>query len=467
MKLTEDYKSNIEKVKKALRIGESFDLLCRDIKIKSRNANMIFIDGFAKDDILEKIMEFFFSIDKEEYMQSAEEFTKNCVPYVEVEATDDINKIIFCVMSGMLALIVDGFDKAIIIDSRTYPQRETEDPVKDKVLQGSRDGFVETLISNTALVRRRIRDPLLTIKIFCVGSASKTDVALCYMDNKVDKKLLKKLTDSLNNAKINALTMNQQSLVETIYKYKWYNPFPKIKHSERPDSTASAILEGNIAIMVDNAPSALILPTSIFDLLDEADDYYFPPFTGTYLRLSRYLITLATLLLTPTWLLLLQNPSFIPDWLKFLELSQPSNISIFWQLILLELIIDGMRLASLNTPSFINTSLSIIGAIVLSEFAVETGWFSTEALLYMAFVFMANYSQPNFELGYTLKFLRIMLLTLTFIFNLWGYIAGLILIVLLLVTNKTISGKSYIYPIYPFNWQELKRKMFRVRITKA
>lgn len=467
MKLTKDYDSNVKNIKKALRIDESFDLLCRNIKIKSKDANMIFIDGFAKDDILEKIMEFFFSIDNDEYMKSPEEFIKNCVPYVEVETTNDINKIIFCVMSGMMALIVDGFDKAVIIDSRTYPQRETDDPIKDKVLRGSRDGFVETLISNTALIRRRIRDPLLTVKIFCIGSASKTDVALCYMEDKVDKKLLKKLSDSLNNAKIHALTMTQQTLVETIYKYKWYNPFPKIKYSERPDSTASAILEGNIAIMIDNAPSALILPTSIFDLLDEADDYYFPPFTGTYLRLSRYLITLATLILTPTWLLLLQNPEVIPDWLKFLELSQPSNISIFGQLILLELIIDGMRLAALNTPSFINTSLSIIAAIVLSEFAVDTGWFSTEALLYMAFVFMANYSQPNFELGYTLKFLRVMLLTLTFIFNLWGYIAGLIIIVLLLVTNKTISGKSYIYPIYPFNWQELKRKLFRVRVTKV
>lgn len=467
MKFTKDYKSNIKAVKKNLRLDDSFDLLSRDIKIKSKDANMIFIDGFAKDDILEKIMEFFFAIDNDEYMQSPEDFIRNCVPYVEVESTDDINKIIFCVMSGMLALIVDGFDKAIIIDSRTYPSRETNDPIKDKVLRGSRDGFVETLISNTALIRRRIRDPLFTIKIFCVGSVSKTDVAICYMEDKVDKKLLQKLSNSLNNAKVSSLTMNQQTLVETIYKYKWYNPFPKIKYSERPDSTASAILEGNIAILIDNAPSALILPTSIFDLLDEADDYYFPPFTGTYLRLSRYLITLATLLLTPTWLLMLQNPEFVPDWLKFLELSQPSNISIFWQLILLELIIDGMRLAALNTPSFINTSLSIIAAIVLSEFAVDTGWFSTEALLYMAFVFMANYSQPNFELGYTLKFLRVMLLTLTFIFNLWGYISGLVIILILLVTNKTISGKSYIYPLFPFNWEELKRKFLRVRVTKV
>ena len=283
------------------------------------------------------------------------------------------------------------------------------------------------------------------------------------MDNKVDKKLLKDVCDRIKNAKVDSLTMNQQSLIEAIYHYKWYNPFPKIKHTERPDTAASAILEGNIVILVDNSPSAIILPTSIFDILEEADDYYFPPFTGTYLKISRYIIGLFTLIITPLWLLLLQNPWMIPEWLSFIKISKEINLPIFWQLLALELIIDGLRLASLHTPDAISTTLSIIAAIVLSDFAVESGWFNSESMLYMAFVAMANYAQPSIELGYCLKFLRVLLLILTAIFNIWGFFGGLVLIFFMMLFNKTVSSKHYLYPLIPFNGKKLITKVLRTR----
>lgn len=291
-------------------------------------------------------------------------------------------------------------------------------------------------------------------------------MAVCYMDNLVDKKLLGKLTREINNIKVKSLTMNQQSLIEAIYKHKWYNPFPKVKYTERPDSAASAILEGNIVILVDNSPSALVLPTSIFDIIEEVDDYYFPPLTGTYIRLARYLVTFATLVITPLWLLALKNPELIPKAFEFILITEPVNIPVFWQLIILELGIDGLRLASVNTPNSLSTSLSIIGAIALSDFAVTVGWFSTEAMLYMAFVAIANYTQPSYELGYSLKFLRIMLLILTQLFSIWGFIAGFVLIIVLLITNKTVSGKSYLYPLIPFNGKKLLHKVIRPQLSK-
>ena len=168
-------------------------------------------------------------------------------------------------------------------------------------MRGSRDGFVETLVANTALVRRRIRDRNLRMKYLSAGIETKTDIVLCYMDNKVDKKLLAEITQKIENASVEALTMTMQSLSEVIYRHKWYSPFPKVKNTERPDVTASAVLDGNIAILIDNAPSALIIPTSIFDILEEADDYYFPPLTGTYIRFSRYIVTIASLFITPIW----------------------------------------------------------------------------------------------------------------------------------------------------------------------
>lgn len=460
---TTDYNTNLQIISDALRSEQSFDLVKRDLIIADRKAALFFIDGLLKDDITEKILEFFYKNVKSENFKSALYFAQSSVPYVEVEVTSDLKKICTDVLSGISALITEGFTEVILLDTRTYPQRSTSEPDNDKVLRGSRDGFVETLINNTALIRRRIRDTNLTVKAYSVGTQSHTDVAVIYMENKVDKKLLANLDKRLKSIDVPSLTMNQQSLVEALYKNLWYNPFPKVKHTERPDTTASAILDGNIVILVDNAPSALLLPTSIFDVLEEADDYYFPPVTGTYLKLARYFITIVTVLITPLWLLAIQNPDYCPELFRFVLLDEPQNIPVFWQLILMEVGIDGLRLAALNTPNSLTTPLSIIGAIALSEFAVESGWVSMEAILYMALVTVANFTQPNFELGYSFKFCRVLLLVLTYIFNVWGFIIAFIINLVLLCTNRTLSSKSYLYPLVPFNGKEFLRKILRIR----
>ena len=460
---TTDYNTNLQIISDALRSEQSFDLVKRDLIIADRKAALFFIDGLLKDDITEKILEFFYKNVKSENFKSALYFSQSAVPYVEVEVSAELKKVCTDVLSGISALIVEGFTEVILLDTRTYPQRSTSEPDNDKVLRGSRDGFVETLINNTALIRRRIRDTNPTVKAYSVGTQSHTDIAVIYMENKVDKKLLANLDKRLKAIDVPSLTMNQQSLVEALYKNLWYNPFPKVKHTERPDTTASAILDGNIVILVDNAPSALLLPTSIFDVLEEADDYYFPPVTGTYLKLARYFITIVTVLITPLWLLALQNPDYCPEFFRFVLLDEPQNIPVFWQLILMEVGIDGLRLAALNTPNSLTTPLSIIGAIALSEFAVESGWVSMEAILYMALVTVANFTQPNFELGYSFKFCRVLLLVLTYIFNVWGFIIAFIINLVLLCTNRTLSSKSYLYPLVPFNGKEFLRKILRIR----
>ena len=208
----------------------------------------------------------------------------------------------------------------------------------------------------------------------------------------------------------------------------------------------------------------MVLPSSIFDIIEEADDYYFPPITGTYLRLSRMSISLLTLILTPLWLVLLQNPGSIPPWLDFIRLSEPPHVPVFYQLLLLEFAIDGLRLAAINTPSMLTTPLSVIAGIVLGEYSVKSGWFSSETMLYMAFVTVANYSQASFELGYALKFMRILILILTALFNWYGFWGGIILSLCAVIFNKTIAGKSYIYPLIPFHLNEIKKRILRPRL---
>ena len=203
-------------------------------------------------------------------------------------------------------------------------------------------------------------------------------------------------------------------------------------------------MEGKITILVDNSPSALILPTSIYDMIEEANDHYFPPITNVYLKISRGIITFLTIFLVPFFLLLCQNPQWIPTWMEFITIKDPVYVPLIFQILILELAIDGLRLAALNTPSMLSTPLSVIAGIVMGEFSVKSGWFSSEVMLYMAFVSVANYTQPNFELGYALKFMRLALLVLTAIFDWVGFLLGCILVVCSICFNKTLSGRSYL-----------------------
>ena len=464
MEFSQNLKDNITYLHEKLNVQTNFDVVYRVIHIGGREACLYFIDGFTKDESLLKILQAFSTIKPESMPEDAHAFSKQYLPYGEIGLLTNDTDMITQLLSGVSCLFIDGYDKCLTIDCRTYPSRGVSEPEKDKVLRGSRDGFVETLIFNTALIRRRIRDPKLTMEIMSTGESSHTDIAICYMENRVDKQLLAKIKERIQNLKVDALTMNQESLAECLFPYKWFNPFPKFKFSERPDTAAASVLEGNIIILVDNSPSAMILPSSVFDIIEEADDYYFPPITGTYLRLSRMTISILSLMLTPTWLLLMQNPGYIPDWLAFIRVSDPLNVPLIWQLLILEFAIDGLRLAAVNTPSMLTTPLSVIAGIVLGEYAVKSGWFNSETMLYMAFVTIANYSQASFELGYAMKFMRIIILILTSIINIWGYAIGTILAICAIVFNRTIAGKSYIYPLIPFSLSELKKRFLRGRL---
>ena len=426
-----------------LPVKESFDIIRRDIVIGGKASVFYYIDGFIKDEVMLKIMDSFLSVPEEDMPEDAETFIQKQVPYVEVDITEDFDDVIRNVLSGPACLFIDGYKECILLDCRTYPARSVDEPDKDKSLRGSRDGFVETIVFNTALMRRRIRDPHLIMEMTEAGQASRTDIAICYMSDRVDRELLDNLKKRIESLQLGDLRMNQQSLAEALFKRKWFNPFPKFKYTERPDTAAACLLEGKVILLVDNSPSAMILPTSILDMIEEANDYYFPTVTAVYLKTTRTLITIATVFFTPLYLLFMQNLEWLPDVFEFVAVRDTVNIPLIFQFLLLEISIDGLRLAAMNTPTMLSTPLSVIAGIVMGEFSVQSGWFNSEVMLYMAFVAVANYTQPNFELGYALKFMRLMLLVLTALFDLYGFIAGCILVLCFLIFNKTLSGRNY------------------------
>lgn len=450
-KLSENYSENIKALDAELRVKENFDVIKKPLKIADGEVTMYYIDGFVKDSVMEKLMIYFLSI--KELPEKITDFVDRNIPYVETDPTDNLDLMLQMVLSGATLLIGSKYGSyGVIIDARTYPGRDSEEPEGDRVMRGSRDGFVETLVFNTALIRRRIRDCSLTMSYITVGKDSKTDVVLCYMADRADLKYVEKLQTKLKNLNTGSLTMGHESLAESIIRTKWYNPFPKIRSTERPDAAAAQLLEGSVLILVDNSPEAMILPTSIFDFMQETNDFYFPPLTGTYIRVIRHVVFFLTLALTPFWYLMTRYPEAVPGWLNFILPTEQGKLPIIVQLFLAEFLIDALRIASINTPDMLSNSLSVVGGLILGDFAVDIGWLIPEVILYMAFVAIANFTQRSYELGYAFKFMRMLLLLLTALFGIWGFAGGFVIVGVLVATNKTINGKrNYLYPLIPFN----------------
>ena len=469
--LCEDYRENVRRIDGVLRVNENFDLIKKVLYLGSQEITLYYIDGFVDGGSMNKLMIYFLSLKNlGEPMEPGGEaaarfFVEHHLPYVEGEYTKNTDLMLQMVLSGTTLILGETFGcYGIIIDSRTYPTRSVGEPDTDRVMLGSRDGFVETLVFNTALIRRRIRDPKLTMHYLSIGTHSKTDVVMCYLEGQADTKYVVELKKKLSSIQTGALSMGHESLAELLIKQRWYNPFPKIRYTERPDVAAAQVLEGSILIVCDNSPEVMVLPSTIFDFMQETNDFYFPPLTGTYIRIVRHIVFWATLLLVPTWFLLTKNPGITPPWLEFALPESTGKIPIFVQLLLVEFMIDGLRMASMNTPDMLSNSLSVVGGLILGDFAVSVGWLIPEVIVYMAFVSIANFSQRSYQLGYAFKFLRILLLILIQLFNFIGFAVGCVGILLLLATNKTVNGRrSYLYPLIPFNAKALLSLFIRLR----
>lgn len=456
-----NYFALTEELDNKLNVNKSFDIQKRKIKTKNGGeASFYSLAGLIDEKL---------ALDIIEHITSADD-VREClynIPCHDVKFSSDIAALSGDILNGNAVVAVEGISEAASADIKKIPMRGVEEPENDRVLRGPRDGFTEALVKNTALIRRRLKTPLLISEKFSVGNDAPCDIALMYVDGCADMKFVGSLRKKLQNLDIKALNMTQESLAEAIIHRAWYNPFPKVRYTERPDAAAAMLEEGSVIIICDNTPQVMILPTSIFDYLQETDDYYLPPLVGTYLRLTRMIIFGLSLVLIPLWYYCVKNVNDLPKALHFLDIDEPAAVPLFLQILIAEFMIDGLKLASLNTPNMLNNSLSVVGGLILGDYAVAAGWFSPQTILYMAIVAIAAFTQQSYELGYAFKFFRIILLIGVELFGLWGFIGGLALTVIAIVSNKTVSGgRSYLYPLIPFNADALCRMFFRVRLKR-
>ena len=457
--LTGELKADVARLDRILAIGRNYDIVSRALVVGGRPAHFYFLDGYGKDGVIERILAFFLSLTPAQLRLTAtmDDFASHFGVYGETGTDNDLDNIVTSVLLGKCLLLIEGMDKGLLFDAKAYPTRGVEEPADGKVLRGSHDGFTEVVKQNSALIRRRIRDPRLIMENHRIGSRSRTDVVLCYLDDKVDRSALKEIRERLAAIDVNSVSMGQESIAEAMHKPQWFNPFPRVRYTERPDAAAASVMEGSIILMVDNSPSVMILPTSFFDFLQETNDFYF--------RFVRFVVFLSSLVITPAWYLMMMNPDKIPAWLAFIGIEEPNGVPLLLQLLLLELIVDLLKLASLNTPDVLSNSFSMLGALILGDFAVRANWLVPEVLVYIAFVAIANFAQPSFELGYAFKLMRLVLLVLSALFSLWGFLGGLILVLVMIAATRPLAG-HYLYPLIPFNWTAMKRLLFRQPIGK-
>lgn len=469
MNLSTDLDRNIQYLRESLPLGSSFDLMTRDLLLGRTRAFFLGVNGFCKTEVLQQI---FSDLQNPLYMKDETVRDIDCyisarLGYAQVSLADSWDKIIPAVLSGPVLLLIDGFDRAVLIDARSYPTRGIAEPDLERVTRGSRDGFVETLLFNSNLIRRRIRSPRLCFAMHSVGTESKTDVALAYLEGSVNKSLLKKLSEAIDSLNVSALTMGTKSLEELLLPKRWWNPLPAFQITERPDVACSYLTEGHILALVDNSPVVLILPCTVFQFTQNPEDYYSSSLVGTYFRLVRFLCIPVSLLLLPLFLLLAAYfPELSARW-GLLSTADMGGARLFFYVLAVEFLLDLFKYSSSLSSGKFSGSLSMIGGLIIGDIAVSLNWVSVEALFYGAVTLLASLSISGTEFSDALRVYRILLIAAAGIFGLPGFLIGLGLVLLSVFTTPVFGGFSYFWPLFPFNGKALWRLLFRCPTPKA
>lgn len=377
IELNSDYDRTLDLIKKELGEGESFDIVVREFKIAGQKSALIGIDGLIKDDVMTWIMQSLFLL-KDSRSEHIKSTLQTAIPYIELSREDNIDELLYLVLSGSVLLVVDGLKELLVIDARTYPSRNPEEAEIERVVRGSRDGFTETIVFNTALLRRRVRDPKLRIKMMRVGRRSKSDVCLCYIKDIADPDLVATISSKIEAIEIDAVPMAEKAIEELIVPGNWWNPFPRVRYTERPDVAAAHLFEGHVLVMVDTSPSVIIAPATYFHHIQHAEEYRQNPVVGSYIRGVRFLAVMASIIITPLWMLFALSPELLPDFLEFIGPKKIGQVPVFIQFIIAELSLDLIRMAAIHTPSPLATALGVIAALLIGDIAVNIGLFAND-----------------------------------------------------------------------------------------
>lgn len=447
-------------MKERIGLGESFDLGVRKVNILKKDVHFYYVNGLCDTSFIIQILKELVNLDdKEKKVQDVYKIVENRLLHQSVSPLKTLDELVDQVLSGLIVIVIEGETEALAVDVRNYPGRQPDEPATEKVVRGSRDGFVENIIMNTALTRRRIRDERLRFEILKVGERSKTDIAIAYVKDVANKDLIDIIREELNAIDVDGLTMADKAIEEYLVK-QGYNPYPLVRYTERADVAATHLLEGHVLIYVDTSPSVIITPTTYFHHLQHAEEYRQSPAVGTFIRWCRFLGVFASLFLLPLWLLFVLEPSLLPEKLEFIGPNEESNIPLVLQILLSELGIMFLRLAAIHTPTPLATAMGLIAAVLIGQIAIDVGLFVPEVILYVAVSAMGSFATPSYELGIANTIVKILLLVFVMIFKIPGFLIGLTIYILWLVNLRSLNS-PYLWPFIPFSPRAFLEIMIR------
>ena len=436
-------------MKQRVGLGKSFDFGVRKLKILKKDVHIYFVNGLCESISIIQLVKELVEINYHEKL-STDLFNiiENRLVNQSVERATTLDYIVDKVLSGLIAVVMEGENTAFVIDVRSYPGRAPQEPDTEKVVRGSRDGFVENIILNTALTRRRIRDERLRFEMLKVGERSKTDVALGYLEDVADPDMINVIRKEIEAIKTDGIPMADKTIEEFILKQGW-NPYPLVRYTERADIAATHILEGHVVIYVDTSPSVIITPTTFFHHVQHAEEFRESPAMGTFLRWTRFLGVLTSILLLPLWMLFVLEPSLLPERISFIGPNETTNIPIIVQIFLADFGIEFLRLAAIHTPTPLSTAMGLIAAVLIGQIAISVGLFVPEVILYVAVAGIGSFTTPSYELSVANKIGRLTLLILVSVFHTPGFVIGATLFFLFLVRIRALNT-PYLWPFLPF-----------------
>lgn len=461
-----DLEQNVRFVDDALGIGTSWDIVRKPFSFGGLRMTSYVLNGY------------FMTIHVLVLLQNVEQLVKDYVaehstgpvdmcdlvqylntriPFVQVQTLTDMHQVLHFILSGPMVTFIDGCDQALLVDTRVYPMRSISPPQIERVVRGPHDSFTETMLLNVAMIRRRLRDPRLRVELMQIGSRSQTDVSLLYIEDVTNPDLVKRIREKLKAIQADTVAMGEQAIVEHISRIRW-NPYPLARYTERPDVAATALIEGQVVIIVDTSPEAIIAPTTFFQHLQHPQEYHSNPLLGTYLRWIILIAVFASIFLPGVFLLFNAHPEWIPPRLAFFKADRSDPLPLWTELVLVEFALDVMRLAVINTPVSLASSVSIVSALLFGQFASAIHLLQPEVLVYMGFVMIAQFATSSYELGEANQMARFWVIGWTAALGWPGLVIAALGWFIYLGCTRSF-GVPYLWPLWPLTWRNGLREV--------
>lgn len=405
-----------------MKLGETQKVDCLMVYIEVAVSNMM-----LEDSAIGKMINHFWEISPEQIREFIQD---NSLGIADVKKLEDMEQAIRAMLTGDAIFFVDGYDKAMKISSKGYPSLGVMEAQKEQVLRGSKEGFGDSVKSNSALVRKRLRDTRLKVEEYNAGVRSHTLIQVLYMEDLVHEELLENVKERMERFEIDGIL--DSGMLEQLTEDVWYSPFPQYQTTERPDRAVQEILNGKVVILCDNSPEALILPGNFNSFMESSEDWYHRFEMASFLRCLRYLAVIMAALLPGLYLSVIRfHTQILPSnlILSFAEAREGVPFSSVVELIFLELSFELIREAGVRIPGALGNAIGIVGGLVIGQAAVEANLVSPIVVMIVALTALGSLTVPSEEFASAFRLLKYVFLLLGAYLGIYGLVLGIYLTV--------------------------------------